>query len=86
MKWKIAPRKSDDLIEQLLINRGIKTVKDKELFFHPEIKESNSDLKIPGIPKKNPSRIVGSYFRMKSVIDRRIQDNVICNCFGVIFR
>ena len=51
MKWKIAPRKSDYLIEQLLINRGIKTTKDKELFFHPKLEDFAGDLKIPGIPK-----------------------------------
>ncbi len=51
MKWKILPKKSDDLVEQLLINRGIKTAKDKEQFFHPTIKDFDSDLKIPGIPK-----------------------------------
>lgn len=51
MKWKILPKKSDDLVEQLLINRDIKTTKDKEQFFHPTIKDFDSDLKIPGTPK-----------------------------------
>lgn len=51
MKWKISPRKSDDLIEQLLINRGIKTAKKKELFFHPKLEDFAGDLKIPGIQK-----------------------------------
>lgn len=51
MKWKILPKKSDDLVEQLLINRDIKTAKDKEQFFHPTIKDFDSDLKIPGTPK-----------------------------------
>ena len=53
MKWKIASRKSDNLVEQLLINRGIKTEKDKEQFFHPKISDFTSDLQIPGIEKAN---------------------------------
>lgn len=53
MKWKIAPKKSDDLIEQLLLNRGISTVKDKEQFFHPNIADFEKDLQIPGIEKAN---------------------------------
>lgn len=57
MKWKIAPRKSDDLVEQLLINRGIKTDKEKEQFFHPKISDFADDLQIPGIEKAN-QRIV----------------------------
>ncbi|OGE29354.1 single-stranded-DNA-specific exonuclease RecJ [Candidatus Daviesbacteria bacterium RIFCSPHIGHO2_01_FULL_40_11] len=51
MRWKVAPRKSDDLVEQLLINRGINTVEDKEQFFHPKLEDFGGDLKIPGIPK-----------------------------------
>lgn len=51
MKWKIAPRRSDDLVEQLFINRGIKTKKEKEQFFHPRLSDFASDLKIPGIDK-----------------------------------
>lgn len=51
MKWKIAPKKTDDLIKQLLINRGIKTEKDKELFFNPKLADFDNDLQIPGIQK-----------------------------------
>lgn len=51
MHWKILPNKSDDLIEQLLINRGILTVKDKEQFFHPKISDFEKDLQIPGTLK-----------------------------------
>ena len=51
MLWKILPKKNDDLIEQLLINRGIKTEKEKELFFHPKISDFKKDLQIPGIEK-----------------------------------
>lgn len=53
MKWKVAPRKSDDLVEQLLINRGIKTEKEKEQFLHPKISDFEKDLQIPGIEKAN---------------------------------
>ena len=51
MKWKILPKKSPDLVEQLLINRGIKTAKEKEQFFHPELTDFEKDLNIPGIEK-----------------------------------
>jgi single-stranded-DNA-specific exonuclease len=51
MQWKILPKKSDDLTEQLLINRGIKSKFEKEKFFSPKLSDFESDLKIPGIPK-----------------------------------
>lgn len=51
MRWKISPRKSDDLIKQMLINRGINSEKDREKFFNPNLKDFEKDLKIPGIPK-----------------------------------
>lgn len=51
MHWKVAQRKSDDLNEQLLINRGIKTKKEKEQFFSPKLSDFADDLKIAGIDK-----------------------------------
>jgi len=51
MKWKILPRKKDDLTEQLLINRGIKSEKEREGFFHPNLENFEKELQIPGIPK-----------------------------------
>lgn len=48
MHWKILPKKSDNLVEQLLINRRIK---DKEQFFNPKISDYKKDLQIPGIEK-----------------------------------
>ncbi|MDP3758255.1 MAG: single-stranded-DNA-specific exonuclease RecJ, partial [Candidatus Daviesbacteria bacterium] len=51
MKWKILPKKSDELIEQLLINRNIKTEKNKEQFFKPKLEDFAGDLIIPGIQK-----------------------------------
>ncbi len=50
MKWKILPKKSDDLIEQLLINRGI-SKKEAEQFFNPNVSDFKEELKIPGIEK-----------------------------------
>ncbi len=49
--WKISPRKSEDLIEQLLLNRGLKTRKDREDFFHPALKNYSKEIQIDGIPK-----------------------------------
>ncbi|MBI4036137.1 single-stranded-DNA-specific exonuclease RecJ, partial [Candidatus Daviesbacteria bacterium] len=48
MQWKILPKRSDDLVEQLLFNRGIK---DKEQFFHPKLLDFKRDLEITGIEK-----------------------------------
>lgn len=48
MKWKVALKRTDDLIEQLLINRRIK---NKEDFFSPKVSSNEKDLKIPGIKK-----------------------------------
>lgn len=51
MEWKILPQKSDNLIEQLLINRGIKSKSEEEKFFNPKLVDFEKDFKIPGIPK-----------------------------------
>ena len=51
MKWKVLPKKSDDLVEQLLINRGIKTSDEKEHFFNPKILNYQKDIEIPNIDK-----------------------------------
>ena len=47
MKWKVLPKKSDDLVEQLLINRGIKTEKEKEHFFTPNYQILQKIYKFP---------------------------------------
>lgn len=57
MKWKILSKISNDLIEQLLINRGIKTPEQKEKFFHPKISDYEKDLQISNI-KKAQKRII----------------------------
>lgn len=56
VKWKVAPKKSDDIVKQLLINRGLKTEKEIEQFFNPKISYFEKDLAIPGI-KKAQNRI-----------------------------
>lgn len=51
MQWKVSLKKSDDLIEQLLANRGIKTKIEQEKFFHPKLEDFEKDFKIAEIPK-----------------------------------
>lgn len=53
MKWKILPKKSNYLVEQLLANRGIKTEKEKEQFFNPKLLDFEKELEIPGIENAN---------------------------------
>lgn len=53
MKWKIVSRKSEDLTEQLLFNRGIRTVEEKEQFFNPKLEDFVKELEIAGIQKAN---------------------------------
>ena len=50
MKWKVASKKSDDLVEQLLINRGI-AKGNQEKFFNPKIVDYKADLEIKGTDK-----------------------------------
>lgn len=47
--WKIADKVSDDLVEQLLHNRGVQTEQDKEKFFNPKLSDFAKDLNIAGI-------------------------------------
>lgn len=51
MRWKVAGKQSTDLILQLLLNRGIKTNKEKQDFFNPDLSLYKKDLDIPGIEK-----------------------------------
>lgn len=67
MLWKVAPRKFDDLVEQLLLNRGIKTAKERELFFNPKLKDFDKDLQIPGI-KKATKRILEALEKEELVV------------------
>jgi single-stranded-DNA-specific exonuclease len=47
--WEFYPKSSDDLIEQLLSNRGINSKKEIEDFLNPDLKNFENDLQIPGI-------------------------------------
>lgn len=49
--WKVAEKKSDNLTEQLLINRGIVTEKEKEQFFDPKIEHYSTLINLKNIPK-----------------------------------
>lgn len=49
--WRIKEQSSEDLLNQLLINRGIKTEEEKEEFFNPKIDDYLKELEIPGIQK-----------------------------------
>ena len=57
MLWKISPKKSDDIIEQLMINRNLTLKEDQEKFFNPKLTCFEKDLDIPGI-KKAQQRIL----------------------------
>jgi len=61
MKWKILPQKNEDLEQQLLINRGIKTAVERKQFFDPQLLNFKKDLNITGIEKVNK--------RIKQAID-----------------
>lgn len=54
--WKIKKKLSKDLITHLLLERGIRTKKEKEDFFNPKIENHESLLKIDGI-KLSQTRI-----------------------------
>src|SRR3989344_5114420 len=47
--WKVLTQESKDLIEQFLINRGIKSKKEQEEFFKPSLENYSKDLQIAGI-------------------------------------
>lgn len=45
------PQTQEDLVEQLLVNRGITSKLEREKFFNPTLENFEKDLNIPGIPK-----------------------------------
>ncbi len=47
--WKVAERTHANLIDQLLSNRGIETVEEKEKFFNPQISDYQKLVDIPNI-------------------------------------
>ena len=80
MKWKILPKKSDDLVEQLLINRDIKTDKEKHQFFNPKLAIFENDLKISEI-EKSKKRILQTIDKNELIIVYGDYDvDGICGC------
>ena len=49
--WKIPEKTSEDLITQLLLNRGIKTEQEIKNFFNPKLSDFEKELDIPQIEK-----------------------------------
>ncbi|HLC87695.1 MAG TPA: single-stranded-DNA-specific exonuclease RecJ [Patescibacteria group bacterium] len=49
--WRIKEQSSSDLLEQLLINRGIKSEEERQRFFNPKIPDYEKEFEIPGIEK-----------------------------------
>ncbi len=50
-KWKVLPQKSQDLLEQILINRAVVTKEQKEKFLNPKLSDYEKDLEIDGIDR-----------------------------------
>jgi single-stranded-DNA-specific exonuclease len=51
MIWQIKEQKAQDLVEQLLINRGLKKKEDIEAFFTPKLEYFQKQIQLPGITK-----------------------------------
>ncbi len=49
--WRVVEREVDDLVEQLLLNRNIKSEKEREQFFNPKISDYQKLIEIPNIKK-----------------------------------
>lgn len=47
--WEVYPKKTDDLFEQLLINREIKSKKDQDDFLNPKLEDYAGELNLSGI-------------------------------------
>lgn len=47
--WKVLPKKFDDLVTQLLMNRGLEKKIDIDNFFNPELENFEKDFDISGI-------------------------------------
>ena len=44
--WKVLPQRNDDLVEQLLINRGITTPTQQDHFFNPKLTDFKKEFAI----------------------------------------
>lgn len=51
MQWNIQKREKEDLLEQIIFNRGIKKEEEKRKFFFPKVSDYENDLNIDGIEK-----------------------------------
>ncbi|MBI2600742.1 single-stranded-DNA-specific exonuclease RecJ [Candidatus Daviesbacteria bacterium] len=49
--WKVKPKQSEDILEQLLINRNIAADKEKQVFFDAKLDDFEKELQISGILK-----------------------------------
>jgi len=67
MDWKILPKQSDDLVTQLLLNRGLDTKDKQEKFFNPKLEDFP---KISGIQDS------------KKRIEKAIKDGELIIAFG----
>ncbi len=65
--WQIKPKVSDDLTEQLLFNRGLKSKKEIEDFFHPQLENYEKDLELAGIAAAK-KRILQAVKRQELII------------------
>lgn len=65
--WVVSPHFSDDLVEQLLFNRGIKTEEERQKFFNPKLSDYEKELKLPGI-KTAKERILKAVEKKELII------------------
>lgn len=49
-QWKVLPRQHEDLVDQLLTNRGV-PLKDKETFLNPQLDDLYDPLQLDGVTK-----------------------------------
>lgn len=66
-QWVVSPKYSDNLFEQLLFNRGLKSQEEIEEFFHPKLENYEKDLQIPGTEKAK-ERILQAIERKELII------------------
>ncbi|MBI2012004.1 single-stranded-DNA-specific exonuclease RecJ [Candidatus Daviesbacteria bacterium] len=65
--WKVKERSKEDLIEQLLLNRGLNSKKQKDEFFNPKLENFQKDLEIKGI-KIAQKRIQKAIYNQELII------------------
>lgn len=65
--WEIMPQKFENLVDQLLFNRGIKTKKEKKQFFNPQLSDYKKDLDLSGIDKAT-RRVLGAVKNQELIV------------------